>query len=779
MPRISVTTPTRNRAHLIGRAIRSLGRQTYRDFELLVGDDGCKDDTLAVAEREAKRAGIALRIVNGGGPQIGLPAMRNRLVRESDSEFVAVLDDDDEFLPHRLMAGIRVMESDPGMSVVGGAVFRREEKSGRASLHRKPGTDLEIRRLALSTGGFFHSSVMARRAHLPGQEPYDETLERSHDSFLWAQMTRQEDRRFMNTVRATAVQHIHGQQIGEEEVQRAEARLQERLTALNLEFLARHGAPEDPVVAEWLATPRKWNVDPSSFPDAGRICRAYRSLDRRGRAIAGPSLALAVEARTRWYVFPELRGPASFACRILRMRGFRIFGGLAGHRSRRPPPHGPAPRPVTTAMVVYTLHRGGMERVTLDTARGLQARGHEVEILDLSSCSPSEELVPPANVNVWRAHPNWIRKLLGRILRLLEGGVHAPGDALRGKGDEQKAGTVERPSRWFSKGVLRRIAGRVRGLTSSTKRAVDPVAKRRFRRRMAQLAPHVIFVHEDLLAVKIARILGSMRESPPVVGVIHKVIPRRLDAAVRALEKAVASGKPIPFKWGVVNLKFGRTIAEWLGLDEREIIDLTNGIDMERITRMARSAQPMADAETILWVNRIVPIKRAEDAVQAFAVARRRRPMKLLVFGEGPEWSRLRTFADATGFGADISMPGFSENPYADMAACGAFALTSEVEGLPTTLIEALALGTFCVSTDCPHGPGEILNDPRLGHLVPVGNIEKLAEAMLMALDQRQAESQGKREFRMRNARERFGMEMALDRYDRLAVTARGGAGFS
>jgi len=77
---------------------------------------------------------------------------------------------------------------------------------------------------------------------------------------------------------------------------------------------------------------------------------------------------------------------------------------------------------------------------------------------------------------------------------------------------------------------------------------------------------------------------------------------------------------------------------------------------------------------------------------------------------------------------------GFQRNPYAWLRQADRFVLASELEGLPTALIEALICGTPVVSTDCDHGPREILIGDLARWLVPVNNAPALARAIDQSL---------------------------------------------
>jgi glycosyltransferase involved in cell wall biosynthesis len=158
----------------------------------------------------------------------------------------------------------------------------------------------------------------------------------------------------------------------------------------------------------------------------------------------------------------------------------------------------------------------------------------------------------------------------------------------------------------------------------------------------------------------------------------------------------------------------------------------------------------------LLAVARLTAAKDLPMLLHAFAKLRAVRPARLLVLGEGEERSRLEALVEQLELGDDVDLAGYCANPYPAMAAADALVLSSRREGLPTVLVEALSLGTPVVATDCLSGPREILEDGRLGRLVPPGDPAAFAEAMEAVLAER------------RNAppREaRYSLEIVADRY--------------
>lgn len=132
----------------------------------------------------------------------------------------------------------------------------------------------------------------------------------------------------------------------------------------------------------------------------------------------------------------------------------------------------------------------------------------------------------------------------------------------------------------------------------------------------------------------------------------------------------------------------------------------------------------------VLGVGSLTEQKDFSTLIRAFARLQRERPLKLVILGEGSRRSDLESLVTSLGLTEDVDLPGFVDNPFAYMANADVFVLSSQWEGLPNVLIEAMACGTPVVATDCPSGPREILESGKHGPLVPVSDDRAMAEAI-------------------------------------------------
>jgi glycosyltransferase involved in cell wall biosynthesis len=175
------------------------------------------------------------------------------------------------------------------------------------------------------------------------------------------------------------------------------------------------------------------------------------------------------------------------------------------------------------------------------------------------------------------------------------------------------------------------------------------------------------------------------------------------------------------------------------------------GVPRERITRIynpvvtpelvRKALEPLehdwfraGEPPVVLGAGRLVPAKDYECLLRAFAAVRARRPVRLMILGEGGERARLERLAGTLRVAADVALPGFVDNPYRYMSRAAVFVLSSRWEGFGNVLVEAMACGAPVVSTDC-YGPREILEDGRHGLLVAVGDAASLARAIEAQID--------------------------------------------
>ncbi|MCM2476290.1 glycosyltransferase [Rhizobium sp. CG5] len=197
----------------------------------------------------------------------------------------------------------------------------------------------------------------------------------------------------------------------------------------------------------------------------------------------------------------------------------------------------------------------------------------------------------------------------------------------------------------------------------------------------------------------------------------------------------------LPFADEIVTVSAGVAddLARHSGLSRDRMTVIYNGVVTEDFDARTAAGAPThpwqkTGLPVIAGMGRFVPQKDFSTLLQAFAIVAGQTEARLLLLGDGPMRAELEQLASTLGIADRISMPGFVDNPLPDIKSAALFVLSSRFEGFGNVIAEALACGTPVVSTDCPHGPAEILENGRFGTLVPVGDAPALAKAMLAAL---------------------------------------------
>lgn len=142
----------------------------------------------------------------------------------------------------------------------------------------------------------------------------------------------------------------------------------------------------------------------------------------------------------------------------------------------------------------------------------------------------------------------------------------------------------------------------------------------------------------------------------------------------------------------------------------------------------------------ITAMGRLVEQKGFDILIRAFAIVNKKyRDYFLKIFGEGSERETLQNLIDDLELQKFVQLCGTKSDAINDIANSEIFVLSSRYEGMPNALIEAMAAGTACISTDCKFGPSELINDGKNGLLVPVDDVEVLAEKILFLIENKNA----------------------------------------
>ena len=164
-----------------------------------------------------------------------------------------------------------------------------------------------------------------------------------------------------------------------------------------------------------------------------------------------------------------------------------------------------------------------------------------------------------------------------------------------------------------------------------------------------------------------------------------------------------------------------------------KFITIYNALDLTAIKEKSLETvdSPLIHQPFILAVQRLEEAQKdSTTLIKAYAILKERYriPEKLYIIGEGKSREELTQLTTQMGLENDVVFLGLQKNPHPWVRASRLFVLSSKYEGLPTVLIEALCLEKVIVSTNCPTGPLEILDNGKAGVLVPMRDEIIMAE---------------------------------------------------
>lgn len=191
MPKVSVIIPTHNREKYIERAVKSVLRQTYKDYELIVVDDGSTDKTKKIVKKYVKRHPKKVRYIyqDNRGPS----AARNTGIRNAQGKYITFLDSDDEYLPKMLKRQISFIKKRPKCRFLYTWYYDTDKKG---KIKRKRTTKRFRTKEALREGLFFRkltirtSTVMIQKKVFKKTGLFNENYWYSQDWDMWLRIAK-------------------------------------------------------------------------------------------------------------------------------------------------------------------------------------------------------------------------------------------------------------------------------------------------------------------------------------------------------------------------------------------------------------------------------------------------------------------------------------------------------------------------------------------------------------------------------------------------------------
>lgn len=194
---------------------------------------------------------------------------------------------------------------------------------------------------------------------------------------------------------------------------------------------------------------------------------------------------------------------------------------------------------------------------------------------------------------------------------------------------------------------------------------------------------------------------------------------------------------------GVVSNELLDNLKKALPIFRKKIVYLPNAVLDNKFFNDSDVALPedvISKIEgSIITVGRLIKSKKVIDIIEAYnLLCKKQKAPNLIIIGDGPELDRLKNRVCELGLDNKVFFYGYVSNPYPFMKAASIFVMSSEIEGMPTVIIEALALNKIVISSDCKTGPRELLKGGKFGYLYPVGDVNALTIRLQQALGKNQ-----------------------------------------
>lgn len=284
---------------------------------------------------------------------------------------------------------------------------------------------------------------------------------------------------------------------------------------------------------------------------------------------------------------------------------------------------------------------------------------------------------------------------------------------------------------------LRQVDSRVRIVDLKTSGIIGRVCglAQYFRREQPAVFLSIL---DNVNAASVAKRIAGV--STRVIVSLHINLPEPVEN-LKTWFKPLLIRYSYPLADGVVAVSHGvaESLSRITGIPSHQIHVIPNPIippdDVEGISAYAAHPwfQP-GELPVILGAGRLVKDKDFKTLIRAFAIVRQQYNSRLMILGEGDQRPVLQALIQQLGLEESVTLPGFVEDPYPYMAAASVFVLSSRQEAFGNVLVEAMAVKTPVVSTNCMSGPQDILEAGKHGKLVAIANPAQLAEAILSTL---------------------------------------------